>query len=149
VVEYRAYSVDHDGQFVGFEALICTDDAEAIEKAKRLVYGYAIELWSGDRLVTRLEAKTNGTLQAPRAGSSRKWPDRIITAVLVAHSFGVGGAIGARGIASQARPAEHHRVAAVLADSERRLLLGVMFNFLRLQFVDLRLNPVDCNLIGE
>jgi hypothetical protein len=37
---------------------------------------------------------------------------------------------------SQARPAEHHRVAAVLADSERRLLLGVKFNFLRLQFVD-------------
>jgi hypothetical protein len=36
----------------------CTDDAEAIEKAKRLVHGYAIELWSGDRLVTRLEAKT-------------------------------------------------------------------------------------------
>jgi hypothetical protein len=35
VVEYRAYSVDHDGHFVGFEALICTDDAEAIEKAKR------------------------------------------------------------------------------------------------------------------
>jgi hypothetical protein len=58
VVEYRAYSVDHDGHFVGFEALICTDDAEAIEKAKRLVHGYAIELWSGDRLVTRLEAKT-------------------------------------------------------------------------------------------
>ena len=58
VVEYRAYSVDHDGHFVGFEALICTDDAEAIEKAKRLVHWYAIELWSGDRLVTRLEAKT-------------------------------------------------------------------------------------------
>jgi hypothetical protein len=60
VVEYRAYSVGRDGHFVGFEALICTDDAEAIEKAKRLVYvyGYTIELWSGDRLVMRLEAKT-------------------------------------------------------------------------------------------
>jgi hypothetical protein len=44
VVEYRTYSVDRDGHFVGFEALICTDDAEAIEKAKRLVHGYAIEL---------------------------------------------------------------------------------------------------------
>ena len=58
MVEYRAYSVDRDGHFVGFEALICNDDAEAIEKAKRLVHGYAIELWSGDRLVMRLEAKT-------------------------------------------------------------------------------------------
>jgi hypothetical protein len=56
VVEYRAYSVDHDGHFVGFEAMICTDDAEAIEKAKRLVHGFAVEVWSGERFVTRLEA---------------------------------------------------------------------------------------------
>jgi predicted dinucleotide-binding enzyme len=58
VVEYRAYSVDHDGNFVGFEALVCADDAEAIEKVNRLADRYAIELWSGDRFVTRLEAKT-------------------------------------------------------------------------------------------
>ena len=58
MVEYRAYVIDQDGHFVSFEPMVCTDDAEAIEKAKRLVLGYAIELWSGDRLVTRLEAKT-------------------------------------------------------------------------------------------
>jgi hypothetical protein len=36
VAEYRAYVVGHDGHFLRFEALICADDAEAIEKAKRL-----------------------------------------------------------------------------------------------------------------
>jgi hypothetical protein len=41
--------------FIGFEALVCADDAEAIEKAKRLADRYAIELWSGARFVTRLE----------------------------------------------------------------------------------------------
>jgi hypothetical protein len=58
VAEYRAYVVDHDGHFVSFEPMVCTDDAEAIERAQRLVYRFAIELWSGDRFVTRLEAKT-------------------------------------------------------------------------------------------
>ena len=53
MVEYWAYSVDRDGHFVGSEALVCADDPESIEQAKRLVDGYDIELWSGDRLVTR------------------------------------------------------------------------------------------------
>jgi hypothetical protein len=54
MAEYRAYAIGQDGHFIGFEALICANDAEAIEQAKRLVDGYDIELWSGDRLVTRL-----------------------------------------------------------------------------------------------
>jgi hypothetical protein len=54
MAEYRAYSVGIDGHFVGFEALVCADDAEAIEKAKRLVDGHDIELWSGDRFLIRL-----------------------------------------------------------------------------------------------
>jgi hypothetical protein len=58
MAEYRAYTVGHDGHFIGFEPLVCADDAEAIEHAKRYVDGHDIELWSGDRLVTRLEAKT-------------------------------------------------------------------------------------------
>jgi hypothetical protein len=52
--EYRAYMVGDDGHFLGFEPLICTDDAEAIEKAKRLADGHDVELWSGPRLVIRL-----------------------------------------------------------------------------------------------
>jgi hypothetical protein len=59
MAEYRAYTVGHDGHFIGFEALVCADDAEAIEQAKRFVDGHDIELWSRDRLVTRLEIKTS------------------------------------------------------------------------------------------
>jgi hypothetical protein len=33
--EYRAYTVGIDGYFIGFEPLLCHDDAEAIEKAQR------------------------------------------------------------------------------------------------------------------
>jgi hypothetical protein len=49
MVEYRAYSVGDDGHFVGFEAFVCADDSEAIEKAKRLLDGRDVELWSGPR----------------------------------------------------------------------------------------------------
>jgi hypothetical protein len=45
-------------EFIGFEPLVCADDAEAIDQAKRLVNGSDIELWTGARLVARLEAKT-------------------------------------------------------------------------------------------
>jgi hypothetical protein len=54
MAEYRAYTLGSDGHFVGFEALICADDVEAIEKVKRLVDGHDIELWSGVRFVIRL-----------------------------------------------------------------------------------------------
>jgi hypothetical protein len=53
MTDYRAFTVGHDGHFVRSEALVCADDAEAIEKAKRLVDGHDIELWSGDRFVIR------------------------------------------------------------------------------------------------
>ena len=58
MAEYRVYTVGSDGHFIGFKAPACANDAEAIEIAKRLVNGHDTELWSGDRLVTRLEAKT-------------------------------------------------------------------------------------------
>lgn len=55
--EYRAYRVGLDGHFFGFEPLVCADDAEATEKATRLVDGYEIELWSGERFIIRLDRK--------------------------------------------------------------------------------------------
>jgi hypothetical protein len=64
MAEYRAYTVGSDGRFIGFEPLVCGDDAEAIEKAKRIVDGHDMELWSGSRLVVRLEAST------PKLGSN-------------------------------------------------------------------------------
>jgi hypothetical protein len=54
VAEYRAYSVGEDGHFIGFEPLVCVNDAEAIEKAGRLVVGHDVELWNGERFVKRL-----------------------------------------------------------------------------------------------
>ena len=58
MAEYRAYTVGRDGHFMRVDVLICADDAEAIDKAKPLIDGHDIELWSGDRFVTRLEANT-------------------------------------------------------------------------------------------
>ena len=58
MTEYRVYSVGRDGHFVGFEALVCADDTEAIEKAMGLVNNSSgIELWSGERFIMRLEPK--------------------------------------------------------------------------------------------
>lgn len=56
MAEYRVYQVDADGHFVGFEPLICADDAEAIERAQRLVADYDVELWCEERMVRRLKA---------------------------------------------------------------------------------------------
>jgi hypothetical protein len=58
MAEYRAFTIGLDGHFTGFEPLICSDDAEAVTKAKRMVDGHAIEVWSGERFVARLETKT-------------------------------------------------------------------------------------------
>jgi hypothetical protein len=57
VAEYRAYTVGHDENFIGFYSLVCADDAEAIEKAKHLVDGREVELWNGLRFVIRLSRK--------------------------------------------------------------------------------------------
>ena len=57
MADYRAYTVGRDGHFNGIEPLICADDSEAIEKAKRLVDGCDVELWCGERLVIRLKCE--------------------------------------------------------------------------------------------
>jgi hypothetical protein len=59
VIEYRAYVVGSDGHFVKFVGLSCSDDAEAIEQAWRLIERDVIELWSGDRFIVRLVPKEN------------------------------------------------------------------------------------------
>jgi hypothetical protein len=49
--KYRAYALGIDGHFIGYEPLICMDDADAVEQATRLVAGHDIELWSDSRLI--------------------------------------------------------------------------------------------------
>jgi hypothetical protein len=57
MVEYRAYVVGPDGRFIAAEPLVCADDAEAIEAAGRFVDGHDVELWTGVRLVVRLNRR--------------------------------------------------------------------------------------------
>jgi hypothetical protein len=54
LTDYRAYTVGPDGHFMSFEPMACDDDAEAIQKTKRLMDGHRIELWSGARFIARL-----------------------------------------------------------------------------------------------
>jgi hypothetical protein len=56
--EYCVYSLGDDGHFIGFETMICVDDSEAMEKAKRLSERSPVELWSGARFVIRLSQTT-------------------------------------------------------------------------------------------
>jgi hypothetical protein len=56
LADYRAYIVGDDGHFVNFEGFACRDDSEAIAKAKQLVDGHDVELWSGERFIVRLQA---------------------------------------------------------------------------------------------
>jgi hypothetical protein len=58
VSDYRAYIVGEGGHFISFRAFVCDTDADATVWAKQLVDGHDIELWSGKRLVVRLERKT-------------------------------------------------------------------------------------------
>jgi hypothetical protein len=55
VAEYRAYLLDSDGHFYEAVPLICADDAEAIEKAKRLADSCDVELWQLDREMTTIK----------------------------------------------------------------------------------------------
>jgi hypothetical protein len=51
MADYRVYLVDADGHFFDAVALVCADDAEAIEQAKQLVHAHDIELWKLDRKI--------------------------------------------------------------------------------------------------
>jgi hypothetical protein len=53
MTEYRAYVVGIDGHFIGYEPLVCANDAEAIAKAHR-IDGHAVEVWSGPRSVLKV-----------------------------------------------------------------------------------------------
>jgi len=58
MARYRAYAVQFDGNFDGYESLSCDDDDEAIREAQRLANNSAVELWSGERFVARMECKS-------------------------------------------------------------------------------------------
>ena len=51
MAEYRVYLVGRDDHFYDAIPLICANDAEAIEHARRLAVGHGVELWQLDRKV--------------------------------------------------------------------------------------------------
>lgn len=57
MVEYHAYLIGSDGHFYRSEAFDCADDAEAVERVKKLLDGHDIELWQLDRKVAMFDHK--------------------------------------------------------------------------------------------
>ncbi len=55
MAEYRTYLIGRDGHFCDAVDLVCTDDTEAMEKAKQLVSGHDVELWQCARMVATLK----------------------------------------------------------------------------------------------
>jgi hypothetical protein len=55
--EYRVYIIGVDGHFYNSVPLECTDDSEAIERAKQLVDGHDVELWQRDRKIVKFDHK--------------------------------------------------------------------------------------------
>jgi hypothetical protein len=56
--DYRAYGVDDDGHFTGYEPLVCANDEEAITKAKIFAQRQRVELWSGPRLIISIPQRS-------------------------------------------------------------------------------------------
>src|SRR5882757_4514607 len=56
MAEYRAFVMGEDGHIRSSRAFVCDDDADATVWAKQLLDANDIELWSGERFVTRVSA---------------------------------------------------------------------------------------------
>jgi alkanesulfonate monooxygenase SsuD/methylene tetrahydromethanopterin reductase-like flavin-dependent oxidoreductase (luciferase family) len=56
-MHYRANHVDEHGRFHQMPHVLSAEtDQEAVAQAKQLINGYDVELWQGERLVTKLKA---------------------------------------------------------------------------------------------
>jgi hypothetical protein len=53
--EYRVFTVGPEGDFIGSRVLLTDRDEQAVEKAKQLLDGYDVHIWSGTRFVGRLK----------------------------------------------------------------------------------------------
>ena len=53
--EYRVFFIERNNRISSVPEIIeCADDQDAIQKAMPLVDGHDVEIWHGDRLVSRL-----------------------------------------------------------------------------------------------
>jgi hypothetical protein len=51
MAEYRIYRIGPDGHFIDFQPLVCDNDDQAVEKAKQMLDGLDLHIWSGPRFV--------------------------------------------------------------------------------------------------
>jgi hypothetical protein len=58
MIEYRAYAIGSDGHIAKAIPLVCDGDNQAIEQAKKALQGHTIEVWSGNRFVTRIDLES-------------------------------------------------------------------------------------------
>ena len=53
--EYRIFPLTSDNHIKNAPALVvCENDSAALEQAKKMLDGHNLEVWEGNRLVTRL-----------------------------------------------------------------------------------------------
>jgi hypothetical protein len=57
VPDYRVYTLGEDGHIVRRTEIYCLADDAALERAKNLVDGHAVELWEGDRRTALIDGK--------------------------------------------------------------------------------------------
>lgn len=60
VTDYRVYILNDKGHIQSDTLIVCDDDAQAIEAAKRLVGVRHVEMWDGERLVGRFKTTPDG-----------------------------------------------------------------------------------------
>jgi len=65
VPDYRVYTLGEDGHIKGRAEICCPDDEAALEHAKQLADGHAVELWERDRRIALVDGKDGSA--TPRA----------------------------------------------------------------------------------
>jgi hypothetical protein len=55
---YRLYRFDASGHIIGFKELDCSDDGQAIERARKLANSQPQELWSREKLLAVIQSQS-------------------------------------------------------------------------------------------
>jgi hypothetical protein len=75
VPDYRVYTLGEDGHIKGRTEFRCPDDEAALEHAKQLADGHAVELWEYDRRIALVDGK-DGSATPPAVRSANAAPNR-------------------------------------------------------------------------
>jgi hypothetical protein len=62
VPDYRVYTLGEDGHIKGRLEIRCPDDEAALERAKQLADGHAVELWEYDRRIALIDGKDGSAM---------------------------------------------------------------------------------------